>query len=505
MAFDFQRQGSHAAIRFDGQEILKLDEHVLFFGDVFQVTDQHMAPGGGPEVASLPVFNAYGYTNPVSDVDYQADGGGEQLSLTIMPTRTRKGAAVFDQVWETCRFDVRLVDGRFEWTQTLTIDHRQDLDTRDLHARADIRLYRFVMPDGSPGAFIQFADPLPVGGSGPAVPMTRDWQGIHEPFCGPDSFRQSWRRRYVSIIFQDPDGSFHASELNKTKWFFLTQDNRRARLCHPEGLLYLVKDDGQALEYRCQAPSHYHHVCEWGMDFHFWCDMAPFTQDGVIPAGTTIACSTTSRLVDASVVGPVAAAAVPIELTERERQAADRPAYEEPENTFTVSALERMDALAWRPTSEGCAWQRDGGHEPGGGSLVIHNDTSDEGQWRLESLGPSQWANPFVAGARYRLSAWVRVESFEPDPSMTPGPQVGVVFEQHNGPSMLSERQRVDCGWSQALVGEGDLVPEIDWTRIELVTPPCPSYVPLVDLTLRLKGRGKATFSSVCWEMIEPE
>ena len=61
MAFDLHEHGSHAAIRYDGEEILKLDQHVLFFGDKFVVRDQCMQPGAGPEVSSMPLFASYGY------------------------------------------------------------------------------------------------------------------------------------------------------------------------------------------------------------------------------------------------------------------------------------------------------------------------------------------------------------------------------------------------------------------------------------------------------------
>jgi len=185
----------------------------------------------------------------------------------------------------------------------------------------------------------------------------------------------------MGFAFEQQGG--HAwSELNKTKWHNLTLDNRRARACHPRGPLYLLKPDGSALEYRVDAPSHYHHVCEWGMDYHFWMDVRPFLRDGVLPAGTHIEASTTARLVGPDVTGPLLKSARYLDLTEQERFYADLPAYEEPENTFAVSALDRLDAQTWTPTSEGCAWHRDGGYGPGSGCLSVRNHYSKTGSWQ---------------------------------------------------------------------------------------------------------------------------
>jgi len=40
----------------------------------------------------------------------------------------------------------------------------------------------------------------------------------------------------------------------------------------------------------------------------------------------------------------------------------------------------------------------------------------------------------------------------------------------------------------------------LPWTQVELITPPCPSYVLRAVLRLRLAGRGAAYFSGVRWE-----
>jgi hypothetical protein len=500
----FYRHGDHAAIRHAGREILRFEGYYMRWGvAAWTVLDQCMEAGGGPEVCSLPIFGLLGgLSDPVTSVAYDVCTDGDALVVAITPLTLCSGKAADAVVRECVTFTVWLNGDRYVWTQRLETTFLQYVNLADdAHG---LHLYRFHHQDGRPGCFLQYADPAPTNGSGPSVPMTHDWSAQPEPYNGPDSFRQHWTRRYDAIIFQNPNGTFAWSELNKTKWLHLTQDNRRARPCHSRGLLYLVQPDGRALEYRCDAPSHYHHVCEWGMDYHFWCDLEPFAQDMVVPAGTVITAATTVRLVDADVVAPIRTAAVEMVLTPVEHAAANRPAYEEPENHFTVSALERISALSWQPTSDGCLWEYSGGYRTGDGCLIIENRYTDEAAWEVRDLGPQQWANPFIPGKRYRLSAWVQVEQCAVDPSQTAGPQVGIDFVQSNGPGIPSTREVISSGWSSYFFPNMQpLTTRVEWTHIECISIPCPSNVFYARLKLRFIGHGRCRFSSVRWEMLD--
>ena len=499
--FQFVEQGSHAAIVHQGREILRLDKNIAFFGLSYFVRDQVMVPGGNPEVAFVPVFSAYPRPG-ILDVRYEVEADAESLRVRIIPAKVVAGPTNLLCWREEDVIGVRLENGRYVWQQDACLTFFKDIDLDA--AESAMRVYRFHHVDGRPARCFQYIDPAPAGSSGPSVPMLRDWLDYHEPYTGPDGFREHWKREYVSIIFQDPDGGFSVTDLNKTRWSNLTLDNRRSRPCAAKGLLYLVKDSGQALEYDIDAPSHFHHVCEWGMDFHAWCDLDPFVRGSVIPAGTTISCASVCRLVDAAVVAPVIAKARRIELTPEEFAIANRPAYEEPENSFNVSALDRIDAHPWFPTSEGCSWLRDGGYAPGTGSLVIRNSYCDCGSWRYIALGSQQWGNPIITGVCYRISAWVRVEEFIPDPSETQGPQVGVELTQFNGPAVGATQTVTDCGWSLSLITNFAPLPtRIGWTKIELITAPMPNYILRGTLKLRLHGRGIAWFSGVRWEPVE--
>lgn len=502
MIFTFLEQGSHAAFLYNGQEILKLNKNVTYFGGSYQVRDQVMIPGGKPENAFVMVLSSYKPDRDVLDVRYEVIKQNESLEVRIIPTKIRRGSAMLSRWIEVDTLSVRLEEGRFVWEQTATLRFFEDVDIDA--PDTGMFIYRFHHVDGRPSRFFQYIDPAPVGGSGPAVPMLKDWSGYPEPYNGPDSFRQGWKREYVSIIFQNLDNTFSWSELNKTKWANLTNDNRRARPCASKGLLYLVKESGDALEYTIDAPSHYHHVCEWGMDYHCWCDLDPFAKGSIISAGTEIVCATHCQLVNASVTAPIFAKASRIELTPEERAIADRPAYEEPENSFIVSALDRLDAQYWEPTSEGCSWQRHGGYKPESGALVIRNAYSKYGSWEQRSFGTQEWGNPIMVGVRYQLSAWVRVDDFLPDPSETSGPQVGLDLVQYNGPAIGSTQSIIDCGWSLSLIDESQpLMKQIGWTPIKLVTPPCPNNVQRGVLKLRLAGRGTAYFSNARWEPLD--
>ena len=502
MPFIFEKNGSDAAILHDGTPILRLQSNRMDFGGVFLAREQWMRPGGGPEVAELVLFSAYRSAAMITDVSYEAEITPDMLRLKMTPLASRAGTAGMKPFTETDMLTVRLQEGRYAWTQEMVLRIHADLDINDPATAHYLRIYHFPHQDGTPGRFLQFADPQPVGASGPAVPMTRDWLQQFEPYVGPDSFRAQWRRRYVAIVLENLDGSYATSDLNKTKWAYLTQDNRRARPCHPQGMTYLLKDTGEALAARCDAPTYYHHVCEWGMDFHFWLDLEPFLKNDVLPKGTEIRAATHWRMVDAEETAPIVKSAKPIALTEREFFFANLPAYEEPENTFTVSALDRLDAQPWTPTSEGCSWSRTGGKTADTGCLVIQNNFGDIGEWEQGKLGPSQWANPFVPGGTYRLSAWVKIENLEINTPAS-GPQVGITFTQYNGPASVSSPTQVDGGWSPSIFATRDFAypGELPWTLIELITT-APSYALDACLRLRFQGRGTAYFSNVRWEQV---
>jgi len=452
-------------------------------------------------VASVPLFSTV--AAQVTDVEYATETGRDQLRLRITPVNTRQGRGPLAKLEEINTLTVRLAGGRYVWTQEMCLRALADLDINAPAADATMYVYHYARPDGQPGAYLQFADPQPANASGPAVPMTEDWIGQFEPYVGPDGFRKRWRRRYVAILFQDPDGSYAFSDLNKARWYHLTMDNRRARPCHPQGMLYVLKEDGEALAGRCRAPSHYHHVCEWGMDFHYWLDLQPYLRGHVLPAGAEIRAETEWRMADAAETAPLVKAARRLELTEQERRRADLPAYEEPENSFTLSALDHMDAQPWTPGGEGCTWERSGGRQPGSGCLVVRNSSGVEGEWQQPRLGPSQWGNPIVPGARYRLSAWVRLDDLVWDGNH-PGPQIGVTFSQYNGPAAASPPTAVPGGWTAPLfdLRRSGCVREVGWTRIEMVAT-APSYALVACLHLRFVGRGVARFSGVRWERVD--
>lgn len=499
--FDFVQAGDDAAICHDGTPILRLRQRAEAFGGAFRAWDQHLEPDAGPEVAMVPLLHMHARQFAATTVRYTLGQRGPRLRLHIEPTDTKLGPSPLQIARETCTLAVELRDGGFHWSQQQDVRFFEDVSLDDAGGEVPLQVFRFHHQDDRPGVFLQFADPLPSAASGPAVPMTRDWTHQSLPYCGPRTFRDDWRRRYIALVLQDPDGSYAWSRLNKTKWMHLAQDNRRARPCHPSGMTYIVADDGSALAYRCDAPSHYHHVCEWGIDFHFWCDLEPFADKGVIPAGTHLTCTTHVQRVPETVLEPIFAKARELTLSEAERRRADAPAYDEPVNRFTRSVLECDDASPWEPSSEGCAWLREGGREPGTGCLLIRNDVAHEATWTQPCVGPSFWGNPFVAGARYCLSAWVKLDRFEPDPSQAAGPQVGAQFVYYEQSSAAGGSPRVlDAGWSEPIVNR--FVPLracTDWQHVRLITPACPEGAMSVRLMLRLNGYGEARFADVSW------
>lgn len=501
MSFEFKQQDNDAWIEYQGDKIIQFMGNCSFFGNQWWARDQWMKPGGGPEIASVPMLSAYPHAHSINEVGYEASGSGDSISVRITPTLARSGKGILKRFLEEVTLSVKLDNDRFVWTQEWSLKFLEDIDLSKPEDDADLRMYYFPHQDGRAGKLLQYADPLPCYASGPAVPMAKDWTGHPEPYCGPEAFRKSWKRRYINIMFQDPDGGYSISDLCKHKWSNLVKDNRCARPCHPKGMLYLLKENGEALAYKCDADSHYHHVCEWGMDFHYWLDIEPYMKGTVIPKGTEMKAATTGRLADSSETKPLVEGAKKIELTEREAFFSNVPAYEEPENTFTVCGLERLDSQTWNPTSEGCSWEKTGGYKDGCGCLVIKNNYSNTGSWEQGSLGPAQWGNPFFAGAKYRLSAWVKIDDIEYNAGAS-GPQLGVVFNQYNGTGSSAEIENIHGGWSDPIISvKKPPTGPIDWTYIELITSPCPAYVLNAGLILKFEGRGTGRFSNVRWEL----
>lgn len=503
MDFKFKEQGGVARIEYDGQPIIQMDQNYFPFKGALCIHDQVMLPGERSEVAYVcGTFATHGYNHAVTEVKYETEKLDDGITVRIIPTNTKSGREVFEIVNEILTFTVRLIDDRFVWTQHLKINFKQDLVLEETGNHSTIRVYRFPKQDGSLGRFLQFADPMPRNASGPAVPMTRDWIGVIEPTVGPDTFRAHWKRDYDRIIFQDPDHSYSWTELNRAKTHAMVNDNQRARPCDSKGTLYLVKDNNDALEYSCDVSSHYHHICEWGMDYHCWLDAGDYAKDGVIAKGTVIEAATTVKLVGSDVIEPVLKSAKYIDLTEREKFHFNLPAYEEPENTFTKSVLEsHCDAQHWQPTSEGCSWQKDGGYKPDTGCLVIHNNFSQTGSWIVPLLGPSHWCNPFDPGAQYRMSAWVKLEDME---TMFGGPSIGIEFTNYHGLGTARKTEKINGGQASLDPFEcPQWTPNREWTYLEFITCSCPSYVLRSTMTVKLEGYGKAYFSNIRWELIK--
>jgi hypothetical protein len=492
--FSFRESGSDAALYYGDDPILSFTKESVFFGGRYRIHSQKAVPGGECEINAPTLFGLYSH-GVAKDMTYAVEQGDDSITLRITPVASQE---LLQQVSEETIIEVRLENGLFVWKKSLIT---RFLDEFTPSHESPFNLCFFPEPSGEEGIYLEFDDPQPAGASGPAVPMSRDWRDVPEPSVGQDSFTAVWRRCYTEVIFQNEDGSYHWSDLNKAKWAHLIQDNRRARPCHPQGELYLVKDDGSALCYRVDAPTHYHHICEWGMDFHFWLDLKPFMRGGVIPAGTEIVASTEMRLVDAAHVAAIKEGAHLIELTARERARADQPLYEEPENSFQRSALDYLDsAQVWQPSSEGCAWERESGYE-GSGALVVRNSNAKYGEWFQDALGPSQWGNPFVPGGRYRFSAWVKEEDIEWD-SNDPGAQIGVEFTQFNGPAVASTATLVEGGWSPGWGAHLPWITEMEWQKISIVVQ-APSNSLRAKLRLRFIGRGAVYFSRVRWEEVE--
>jgi len=502
MDFKFEECGNEAFITFDGKKILCFQGYNVFFGRSFWVKDMATRPDGEHEVACMPTWATYGYTRDVTKVRFNVLEQGRRLALELVPVETMAGTAVLERVREKKTICVGLSeDGRaFVWDMRLDVQFLDDVALEEFGRAGSgrpFRQYEFPNPDGSPGQYIQFADPLPTCAVGPAVPMQEDWLGVQEPYCGRQGFRKDWQRRYYDILVQTPDGRWLKTKLNRQKLFHLEKFNRRALELKRDGTLYVVRRDKSALKYEFDVDSLFLHICEWGNDFHFWSDFSRQFKDGRIEKGRTLTYRYRVSDAPAGEVAPLHEQAEEVELTPQEYQRANQPLYEEPVNTFRTSALEPIDVRAWEPDETG-RWEPQVGRREGFGSVALRHSTMRTSYWRAEGIGPSQWCNPIAPNCRYRLSCYARVADAEGEPQGA-GAQVGLVFHHYNGPAAAGARKvDIHAGFSPA----GQAVRD-EWTYIELLTDPAPAYALHATLLLRFEGKGTAYFTEVSFERVK--
>ncbi|MFW6039069.1 MAG: hypothetical protein ACOC9P_01165 [bacterium] len=204
---DVQAQAAGNLLHDAGFESLSAGE-VPVDGDPWRVTRQeaaaytHMQPGGGVAVATAPLLHLYAGACAATAVRYTVRERGRRLTLSIEPTGTRAGQAPLKLARETCTLRVELHDGQFHWQQEQDVHFLQDVPLAACGPRTllPLHLFHFHHQGGRPGVFLQFADPLPAGATGPSVSMQRDWQDQRQPYTGPDTFRANWRKRYTAVL-----------------------------------------------------------------------------------------------------------------------------------------------------------------------------------------------------------------------------------------------------------------------------------------------------------------
>jgi len=498
MDFRFEQDGNEAWIRYGDRDILSFQMYNVFFDRSFWVRDMATRPDGVHEVASMPTWATYGYTRDITRVDFKALEQGRRLVLEIVPTERQGGSETLHRILEKKTISVQLSpDGKtFIWDMKLEVEFLDDVAQDEFDRVGTFRAYKFPNPDGSSGLFIQFADPLPTYAVGPCVPMQEDWLGVREPYVGARNYRKDWQRRYFDIIVQTPHGKWLKTELNRQKLFHLERFNRRAFEMKRDGIFYIVRKDRSALKYEFDVESLFLHVCEWGNDFHFWSDFAREFKDGKIEKGRKLTFKYRVSDATSEEVRPLYDQAEKVQLTAEEYKAANQPAYEEPINTFKVSALEPVDVQAWAPDEPG-RWEPNVGRQEGFGSVVLEHTKEASSCWQAKGIGSSQFCNPIAPNCRYRLCCYARVKDFV-GYLHEAGPQLGVIFHHYNGPASAgAEKVDVQTAFSPARQAIKD-----EWTYVELVTAPAPAYALNATLILKFEGMGTAYFTEVKFERL---
>jgi hypothetical protein len=122
-------------------------------------------------------------------------------------------------------------------------------------------------------------------------------------------------------------------------------------------------------------------------------------------------------------------------------------------------------------------------------SLRISSHGPGTSCWRATTIGPAFGGDPFVTGARYKLSARVKTASLSGDSL------IAIRLHRENQGSVFDLQHYEVFESPPALRGDND------WTLLELLTPPIAPAPDRLHLLLVQRGSGTTWFDNVLLEM----
>ena len=473
-------------------ELMRITVGDLYMGGTIIIGHIRFRPGGPLRIANLVnCWRSFVPKRHPEEAHVRAEQTEQGLRLHVEPD-TRGGVADVENYFDFLP-DPQAGGWMIEHRCRIILRRRVDLRQLGVIAFADER--------GHDAFWWEIDDPNFDGNYGPSVPMQNDWLGVYEPNCGPDTFRKHWRRQVETFIFSEPAGRVRTIRFHRGMLFCLSRHNQRALplgawagVRHRDGAGTLVEfSDGQPT---------FGHLCEWGFDTHFWRRIEARPGQPILPQGHQLQMTYRLRELPREAMDKRLHCARPIEPTEREwLGVANVPIYEEPVNHFATSWRDEKagDAWPWIPGA-GATWDRKvGRRRPGSLRLETPREAlPTTASWESIRVGASNFMNPLVPGARYRLTGFVRVEPGD-GPGL-PTPSLSIRFHKYAGPGTFAP-EITPC---EVVTSQGHArVKSRQWSLVEVLSPPVNGHVMGATLACHLHGRGVAWFDEIAFEKLD--
>ena len=189
MAFTADRAPGRVVVRFDGDSVLELTNEHLWFRTL-RIDNLRTRPHGPVECISLVAACLYAYDLLRARLDVVIPDA-HTACVKITPERVEHDLDRY--VTETRTITIRYIPEkqRFRYDIDVRLDILRDIVAGTPH----LALTPMAQWGDDDYAVIEFDDPLLAGGVGPQVPMTQDWEGIHEPWFDEHCFTTRWSKR----------------------------------------------------------------------------------------------------------------------------------------------------------------------------------------------------------------------------------------------------------------------------------------------------------------------
>ncbi|MCI0512219.1 hypothetical protein L0128_03305 [candidate division KSB1 bacterium] len=273
-----------------------------------------------------------------------------------------------------------------------------------------------------------------------------------------------------------------------------SSDKKNLRLTAGSRFYWLLEEENPVIEIISEPPIT-GGLCAYMWDLHLGYRSA---QGACLPGNTTLFAAFRLYAIDSASARLICAQAITPEVPE----IATTPIVETGVNTFRkgISDFPTEFSQIWPWSFEILAdaaaarlyWDRQLGYDDAG-SLAIENYQAITSRWLATTLGPAFGQAAFPAGARFRLSAFVRTQAV--------AGRTTVAIRLHRS-GVGSVFQLTDYEIYASTVGcTGDT----DWRAVSVLTPVISPAPDRLHLILEQTGQGRSWFDNVVYEIIPPD